>query len=741
MKFSRVIFLFTSIISFSIVFLYDIIKKVVTDVGGGGGDLIHVGLILLGFASTAVYVLLRQREVEINPVKIVGKVTIIALCLITLMGVITLTSMGTFNVEDGAFIPKNYGTLIVASILSIFSGITSIIVFIELSKLIFIKRRRNTKRNYLILLITGSLYLFTSFLNTFWTEENEFVSGLSTALFIILIIAFCLNSFRLSWIVYLSRKEKLYSLIFSFFGLVLFIMITIFSHETSNLLHQSLLYYYKSLHAFVSSVMLFAAIYTGIGFASTLFQLPTAEAFDKKKSEITSLHTMSRLITQVLDYDELLATTINLALDVSEGDGAWINILPQQKNSSSLHSVDHFTGAGDVKSLSVATIVTSKNIEKYDIGKLLCENSEPLESLVYNSKKSVIIHDFSSDRRVRHLKNHRKNIGSLVMIPLMIPEQMLGVLCIVKNISYGFDKDILNVVYAFTDLVTAALENNKLIGQSIVKERLEQELMVAQQMQQKLLPQKLPEAPEFEMCAISLPAYEVGGDYYDVVKLNHKKIGLVIGDVSGKGVSAALLMAQVKGIFQSLCMQASTTKELLIKTNAALYGNIERKSFVSLLYAMIDLESGTLSFSRAGHCPILRVQNTETTYLRPDGMGVGLDNSHRFIESIKEQKISLQKDDLIILYTDGITEAKNSFGEEYGYKKLSEVVKIYKDEPPTALMHLIIKDVKTFTGGGAAEDDITLIVLKWKGSEAMHISTTHELQPSTNMYSGGVLHE
>lgn len=702
--------------------MYDVIRKVVTDISAKGGDVIHTALIVIGFGAIAGYFLLRQREAEINPVKIIGRITLMALGLMTLIGLSMLSSLATFIVENGMLLPKNYPTLMVASVLSVAAGIAAIIIFIAISDLIFIKRRRKTKRNYLILLVVGGLYLFQTFIGTDNSQNGDFpTSLLSTFTFVLTVFAMIQNSFRLSWIVYLTRREKVYGMLFSLFGMIFFIMLTIFTYGQSDLLHQSLLYYHQSLLAFVSTVFLFAAIYLGMNFASTLFQLPTAEAFDRKKAEITSLQNMSRLITQVLDYDELVATTINLSLDVCEAHAAWLEIIPHVRIARS-----HFDGDRIIESVDTdrMTVVASKNIDRYAVPDLRRSSGEPLQSLVFESKKPLIIHDFVSDRRVHHLKAHRKNIGSLAMVPLSSHAGIFGILSVIKKIPFGFDRDILNALFAFTDLVTIALENNKLIEQSIEKERLEQELMVAQTMQQKLLPQRLPSAPEFEVSAISLPAYEVGGDYYDVVQLEKKKIGFVVGDVSGKGVSAALYMAQVKGIFQSLCMQSPTAKDLLIKTNAALYGSMERKSFVSLLYAIIDIDHETFSYSRAGHCPVLYFRNSSTSYLRPNGMGLGLDNTGRFAESIEEDKIHLKSGDLLLLFTDGITEAKNASDDEFGYSRLSDVVKQWSHESCTTLMHEIIKAVKTFTGGGAADDDITLLALRWKGK--------NESQPAPN---------
>lgn len=698
-------------LSFTSVFIYDIITRVTEEGTAQGTDLVHDLHILIGFATIAAYFVLRQRRTEVNPVKTIGRVTIVSLGILIFFGIISASSLATFYFENGRFIPKNFSTLMIASMLSIGAGIAAIYLFTDISDLIYLRRKRHTKRNFILLLVVGAVtILHTIFSAEPSTESNE--NFFTPLLLTLCVITMIVNSFRLSWIVHLSRREKFYGILFLLFGMFFFIMLTIFSFEPSNLLHQALIHYQPGVQRFVSLVLLFASIYFGLSFASTLFQLPTAEAFDRKKVEISSLQNMSRLITQVFDYDELVATSINLTLDVAEANAAWLELFPHIPAVEEYQKTDGHTTV----SYQQRKIVSSKDIERWNLPELKSTNGTALQEIVIDSLKPLLIHDFAGDRRVSHLKQHRKLIGSLALIPLISHNRIIGIIGIIKTIPYGFDRDILNAVLAFTDLVTIALENNRLIDQSIEKERLEQEMMVAQQMQQKLLPQQLPAVNEFELSAVSLPAYEVGGDYYDVVQLDGNRIGLIIGDVSGKGVSAALYMAQVKGIFQSLCQQASTTKDLLIRTNSALYGNIERRSFVSLLYAIIDIERGTLSYSRAGHCPILYLNGDSATFHRPNGMGLGLDNTSRFRTSIEEDLIQLHADDLLILYTDGITEAKNAHEEEFGTTRLADVVLRWRTESCTRIMQEIIKEVKSFTGGGAAEDDITLLVVRWRGT-------------------------
>ena len=282
------------------------------------------------------------------------------------------------------------------------------------------------------------------------------------------------------------------------------------------------------------------------------------------------------------------------------------------------------------------------------------------------------------------------------------------------------------------DNVTIAIENARLIAQSIERERYQQEMMVAQEMQKRLLPQKFPAQDAFEIAAISEPSMEVGGDYFDFVNLEGNRVGIVVGDVSGKGVSAAFYMAEVKGIFQSLSKICTTPSELLIRANHTLIENLEKKAFISLLYAILDVPASTLRLARAGHCPMIHVSGTKTEMIRPNGLGLGLTNGELFSKSTEERTISLKKGDLCLIYTDGITESRNEAGDEFGYDRLMKLAVEVRESSAPEIQDRILSEIRAYCGKTAFEDDMTLVVVKWLGSKAegqpekLHLGERHE---------------
>jgi serine phosphatase RsbU (regulator of sigma subunit) len=283
---------------------------------------------------------------------------------------------------------------------------------------------------------------------------------------------------------------------------------------------------------------------------------------------------------------------------------------------------------------------------------------------------------------------------------------------------YGFDQDDSDVLTAFADHVTIAIENSRLIEESLERERLRQELMVAREMQQRLLPRKFPEHEAMEVTAISEPSLEVGGDYFDFVRLEKDRVGVVIGDVSGKGVSAAFYMAEVKGIFQSLSKITKSPRELLIRANQTLMENLERKAFISVLYAIYDPTASTVTLARAGHCPMIRISGAEHELIRPNGLGLGLTEGDLFETSTEERTLRLRHGDVCIFYTDGITEARNTEGEEFGYERLVNLAREIHAFSAREIQDRILSEIRAYCGKAGFEDDLTLVVVKWRGRKS-----------------------
>lgn len=246
------------------------------------------------------------------------------------------------------------------------------------------------------------------------------------------------------------------------------------------------------------------------------------------------------------------------------------------------------------------------------------------------------------------------------------------------------------------------------------RERMSQELEIARNVQMSLLPKQNPFIEGYDIAGICIPALEVGGDYYDFFQLGDGKLGIAIGDVSGKGVPAAIYMTLTKGILQSHASENTSPKDVLNKVNKQMYNNIERNSFVSMFYAVLDMKNHKIRFSRAGHNPAILAQRSgsKNSFLQPKGIAVGLEAGSKFDRSLEEHEISLESGDVLAFYTDGFTEASTADGDEYGEEQLLDIVTENRDLSANALIQKIVRGVKAFVGNHPQHDDMTMVVIK-----------------------------
>jgi serine phosphatase RsbU (regulator of sigma subunit) len=222
--------------------------------------------------------------------------------------------------------------------------------------------------------------------------------------------------------------------------------------------------------------------------------------------------------------------------------------------------------------------------------------------------------------------------------------------------------------------------------------------------------------PDFEMAAFSQSADEVGGDYYDTLRVNDNLVSIIIADVSGKGTTAAFHMSQMKGIFHSLAQQEREPDIFMVHANQALVSCLERGSFISATYFVINTETKKIRYARAGHCPVLYYSATKQTleYLKDKGVALGMVRNKTYPNFIQSYEFEYGRGDLMVLYTDGITEAKDGKGEEFGYDRLLESVNEVLDQTSGQVQEHLIKRLYEFSGTDTIDDDYTTMIMKFK---------------------------
>lgn len=305
----------------------------------------------------------------------------------------------------------------------------------------------------------------------------------------------------------------------------------------------------------------------------------------------------------------------------------------------------------------------------------------------------------------------------MVAVPLFRQNEVRGGLYVAKHREDGFDEDDLTVLTAFSDVASLALETARLVQDSIEKQKFDGELRAARVMQKSLLPERFPSVPGFDIYAISIPAYDVGGDYYDFSTLWDGSPMIAIGDVSGKGISASLYMAETKGVVQSLAPIMASMAEMVEGTNTALLHNSPsltslRRSFVTL--GLVSFGKKGVRYLRAGHTPLLHVHaNGEYEFLQPRGMAVGLIREPLFTESLQEITLTTHSGDVLVLFSDGITDARNPEGAELGYQRLAGFVRDNLHILSARDLTLkILASVAEFTESSNFEDDATLVMMR-----------------------------
>ncbi|HEY6953530.1 MAG TPA: PP2C family protein-serine/threonine phosphatase [Bacteroidota bacterium] len=264
------------------------------------------------------------------------------------------------------------------------------------------------------------------------------------------------------------------------------------------------------------------------------------------------------------------------------------------------------------------------------------------------------------------------------------------------------------------------------------RQRLQQELEIARSVQMSFLPKTNPVTSKLDIASRCAPALEVGGDYFDFIDLGKKRLGVAVGDVSGKGTQAAFFMTLTKGFLTALARVSASPSEILTQVNRLFYENVERGIFISMVYGIFDTAKNTLTLARAGHNPVIMQKSgaKDVQVVNPTGLALGLDEGTTFSKSIKEVTIRFKPGDLFVFYTDGFPEAMNKSMEEFGEERLCKTVEKYSRGSASEIMENIFNDMKQFTGKTKQHDDMTIVVVKIPGDETRKRTASTERRVS-----------
>jgi sigma-B regulation protein RsbU (phosphoserine phosphatase) len=305
--------------------------------------------------------------------------------------------------------------------------------------------------------------------------------------------------------------------------------------------------------------------------------------------------------------------------------------------------------------------------------------------------------------------NARGETRSEMVAPIISNTEVIGVFDLESDELNAYSDDDLEVLMLLASQVAIIIEKVMLHENLIEKKRLEGQLEVARQVQLELLPPRDPQLEGYDISAYNFPTEEVSGDYYDWVKIFDDQIGLVIADVSGKGVPAALLMAFLRASLRAATHIGYSPHISMAKVNYLLWESIERNQFVTAFYGILDVTNKTLTYTNAGHNPpVLLKQNGQVSFIDRGSVPLGMFRDTRY----HEYYLTTEPGDVLVLYTDGVTEAQNLSGEEFGRERLAQSVQSNHQLGARELITALHTEVVEWTEGQGATDDVTFFVIK-----------------------------
>ena len=515
-------------------------------------------------------------------------------------------------------------------------------------------------------------------------NNNNFDYSFLFGLVILLIISILLAG-NLKWIPYLNFKEKWKLLLFLFLILLcagfLFYRVLNFGNEERIQINLTDNLFLMALFGFVFAYGLFS-------FLVTLFNLPTSSVFEQKLTEAINFQKLSQSIQPEESEEQVLDILLDSCISASFSDGAWIELNPKEQ----------FIVKNPLRFLEEST-------------------RAELNSLIPQVHQTWVHGSTAELPHPQTIRLIHPNYKSALLLPLVVNKSILARIVLIKEVKEGFNKEMMSIIGTFARQACISVENHRLLNQAIENERYQEELKIAQRVQKALLPLHLDHPDSFDICAYSNTADEVGGDYYDTYQVDENHFVLIMGDVSGKGTSAAFHMAQMKGVFQSLIQLGLRPAEFMEKANSALSKCLERNHFITASIFEIDVVHQTFCHARAGHIPTLWYKASERTaeFISMEGLGLGIVRNLTYKNHVHEKTFDYQPGDILVLLTDGILEGRNDTGEQFGYERIKKIVEEHPQKSPIDLQQVLIDSLHLFVGGdGMIDDDYSLLVVKFK---------------------------
>jgi len=341
---------------------------------------------------------------------------------------------------------------------------------------------------------------------------------------------------------------------------------------------------------------------------------------------------------------------------------------------------------------------------------LLYRFDAQLTGWMLKNKAPLLVNNLKEDERFKELVDKTTLIESFLSGPLRVKNKMRGILTVFnKRSNEKFSSNDQKLSSIIASQSSQIIENARLLEEERNLRVMQEEMRVAKQTQINLLPKDFPDISGYQIAARMIPAREVGGDSYDLIQIDDKHFAFCLGDVSGKGMPAAMLMSNLQATLRSFTTTGNLCKDIIANSNNLLYNSTESSKFATLFYGILNPESNEIVFCNAGHNnPFLFSFDGNVKELKTGGLLLGGFPGSEY----EEEKISINRNDLIVIFSDGISEAMNENEEEYGEERLKDFILNHRDEVPDKIIENILSNVKMFVGEAPQSDDITLLVIK-----------------------------
>jgi len=415
------------------------------------------------------------------------------------------------------------------------------------------------------------------------------------------------------------------------------------------------------------------------------------ERLRKAVSELSILNEISTAISSTLSLDKIINLIVWKCIKHLKVEQAAVMLLDESKSDKPFQTMIR---EADSQTKSFLPLRLDSQITGW----------------ILKNRKSLLVNDIRADERFRWSFIKSMPIKSFLSVPLISKGSIIGIITLFnkKGDSEFTDNDqrLLSIIATQS---TQTIENARLLEEEKELLHLQKELQMAAEIQKNILPMKIPQIDGYEIAAINIPAKEVGGDYYDFLLLNNKELIFCLGDITGKGIPAAMLMSNLQATFRSQAQIQQTLKEVISSSNTLLHKSTESDKFATFFSGVLNFEKHSLTYCNAGHDnPIHITQNGYIGRLSEGGVILG------FMDDVPydEEKLLLQKGDKIIVYTDGITETMNSDEELFGEERLIKLVSDSRDLSAKQLLEKIVDETEKFAEGESQYDDKTLLIIQ-----------------------------